>query len=150
MTQIRHHVTANGSIEDAFDLVNDYRMIPKWMFGITSFTPITDVTRGLGATFESAMKIGPKSLKSTMEVVEYVEGEVVCLKAVRGVDVTTRWAFSESDEEGKIRVDVDFDYSLGGGLAGRALSAVVEPVVGQAIKQTERDLTKLLEERSGS
>lgn len=145
MAQIRHHAIAEGTKAEAFAIIDDYRTVPEWMFGLTEFRPLTELDRGLGATYASVMKIGPKSLKSTLEVIEHVPDEVICLKSTDGVDVTTRWAFSDGAEAGTVRVDVEFDYSLGGGLAGRALSAVVEPVVGQAVKQTERELTRRIQ-----
>lgn len=38
------------------------------------------------------------------------------------------------------RLDVDFGYRLPGGIAGRTLGMLIEPIVGTAIRQTEHAL----------
>ena len=51
--------------------------------------------------------------------------------------------------DGQTRLDVVFRYSLPGGMAGKLLGAVVEPVVGQAIRHTESALRSQLEAAQG-
>ena len=143
MAVIRHTARVARDRALAFDYVNAHETVPDWMFGITRFDPVTEQTVGLGATFAATMKIGPKSLNSTLRVTEYVESEVVRLDSVDGLDVSTTWRFSDVD--GGTEADVEFAYSLPGGFAGRALAAIIEPVVGQAIRHTESKLTAQVE-----
>ncbi|ALG86908.1 SRPBCC family protein [Gordonia phthalatica] len=143
MPGVRQTVTTGAPREHVFAYVDDYRNVPDWMFGVTKFTPITEQTSGLGATYDAIMKIGPKNLKSTLKVTEWVENEVVVLSSIDGFDVETGWRFSSDGDQ--TLVDVNFDYNLPGGLAGRALGALIEPVVGQAVKQTEQALRAAVE-----
>ncbi|MDJ0395256.1 SRPBCC family protein [Rhodococcus sp. G-MC3] len=144
MALIEHTAVSDCTRTHAFGYVDDYRTIPKWMFGVRSFEPVGDVSHGLGATFAAAMQIGPKTLRSTLRVTEWIENESLTLSSIDGISTTSTWAFSDTDDGGT-RLDVKFAYSLPGGLAGRALGALVEPVVGQAIRQTESTLRKQLE-----
>lgn len=146
MTTIRHRALARAPRKVVFDYVNDYTTVPKWMFGVTKFEPVTDITSGVGATFDATMKIGPKSLSTTLRTTEWIENELVVLESVAGLSVSTRWAFSDDDAD-VTAAQVEFNYSLPGGIAGRALAALVEPVVGQAIKQTEASLVAQVEGR---
>ena len=143
MPGVRQTVITGAPREHVFAYVDDYRNVPDWMFGVTKFTPITEQTSGLGATYEANMKIGPKNLTSTLKVIEWVENEVVVLSSIAGFDVETGWRFSADGDQ--TVVDVNFDYNLPGGLAGRALGAIIEPVVGQAVKQTEQALRAAVE-----
>ncbi len=149
MPGVRHTVTTPTPREEVFAYVDDYRNVPEWMFGVTRFTPVTEQTSGVGATYDATMRIGPKNLKSTLRVTEWEEGRVLVLTSIAGFDVQTGWRFADGDD-GTTAVDVNFDYELPGGLAGRALGAIIEPVVGQAIKQTENALRAAVESESVS
>lgn len=144
MPGVRHTVTTDTPRDDVFAYVDDYRNVPQWMFGVTRFEPVTDQTSGLGATYDATMKIGPKNLKSTLRVTEWEAGRVVVLTSIAGFDVQTGWRFADADD-GTTTVDVNFDYQLPGGLAGRALGALIEPVVGGAVRQTETALRAAVE-----
>ena len=53
-------------------------------------------------------------------------------------------ALSYADANPGTEVQVEFEYKLPGGLGGRALGAILEPFVGQAIKQTDGNLRSQL------
>ena len=145
MSMVRKQIETTKSPDVAFAYVDDYQSVPDWMFGVSSFVPVDPAkTSGLGATFTTEMKLGPKALKSTVEVTEWVENERLLLTSIEGFDVTTGWSFSPS-ANGGTTIDITFEYNFPGGLAGRALAAVVEPAVAQAVKQTESALRERLE-----
>ncbi len=128
-----------------FGYVNDYRHVPEWMFGVTKFEPTTDVTFGLGAIFDGAMTLGPKSFKATFECTEWIENELIVLTSVKGFDSATRWVFTDSADGKGTDVEAEFTYNLPGGLAGRALGAIIEPLVGQGVRHTESTLKEKVE-----
>ncbi|WP_026918250.1 SRPBCC family protein [Gordonia shandongensis] len=140
MPSVRHQARSSRPRAEVFAYVDDHTNVPDWMFGITSFVARDpSQTSGLGATYDAVMKIGPKSLSSTVQVTEWVENERIVLTSIAGFDVSTGWRFADGDD-GQTVLDVNFDYTLPGGLAGRALAAIIEPVVGQAVRQTESAL----------
>lgn len=140
MTQVRHEVQVPIARERVFAYVNDYRTVPGWMFGVNKFNPLTDQTSGTGSTFDASMKLGPKTLHTTLKCTEWVENEQITLDSIDGFDVSMSWAFAGEDED--TRVTVLFDYALPGGLAGRALGAIIEPAISGVIKHTEAALIK--------
>lgn len=144
MPVIEHSAVSHTPRAHAFAYVDDYRTVPKWMFGIRRFEPIGDISHGLGAVFAAEMQIGPKTLKSTLKVTEWTLNESLTLSSVDGISTTSTWSFVD-EEDGVTRLNVNFAYSLPGGIAGKVLSALVEPVVGQAIRYTEGSLRKQLE-----
>ncbi|WP_431815892.1 SRPBCC family protein [Gordonia jacobaea] len=142
MPGVSHSAVIDVPRQRVFDYVNDYNNVPGYMFGITRFDPTTDHTSGLGATFNAEMSVGPKVFKSTVETKEWVDGELIALVSVDGFPANTTWRFADAD--GGTKVEVEFQYKLPGGLSGRALGAILEPFVGQAIKQTDNNLRSQL------
>lgn len=138
MGVVRHQAIIDAPRNRVFEYVNDYRNVPDYMDGITSFEPTTDVTEGLGAVFEAELNLGPKVLESTVEVTEWVRDEIIALDSVAGFRADTHWRFADAD--GGTEMQVEFTYSLPGGLAGRALGALLGPFAAQAIKRTEANL----------
>ncbi len=108
--------------------------------GVNRFEPVGGAqVSGLGAVFDAAMQIGPKSLGSRLEIVEWERDRVIVLSSVSGFRTSSSWNFIDLGN-GHSRLDVDFGYELPGGLAGRALGMLIEPVVGTAVRQTEQAL----------
>jgi uncharacterized membrane protein len=113
------------------------------MFGVTKFEPVSDVTYGLGAAFDVVMRIGPKALTATIEVTEFVENEIVRLESINGFSAATVWRFEDTDQGTEVAAELS--YQLPGGIAGRALGAIIEPAVGQAVRHTDSALKSRLD-----
>lgn len=139
MREIKRSATVDISREAAFAYLDDYRNVPEWMFGISTFEPRTDTTSGLGSVYDAAMQIGPKTLRSVVEVTEWIGNRSLTLTSIDGISNSSTWTFSDEDA-GITRLDVVFRYSLPGGIGGKLLGAAVEPIVGQAIRHTESTL----------
>ncbi len=144
MTTINHTATASVPVSAAFAQVADYRTVPQWFFGISRFAPKGEKDYGLGATYDSAVKIGPKEITSVVEVVEFEEDRLITLKSIEGFRTTSRWRFRALDDT-STELSVEFTYELPGGLAGKALGMIIEPFAVQAVKASEAALRKDLE-----
>ncbi|WP_241383901.1 SRPBCC family protein [Rhodococcus sp. CH91] len=138
MIHVRHHAVAEVPLDLAFAYVDDYRNVPDWMFGVARFQPTGEQLAGLGAVYDVTMRIGPKDLDSRVEVVEWERDRTIVLDSVAGFRATSSWTFTDLGHA--TRLDVDFGYRLPGGIAGRTLGMLIEPVVGTAIRQTEHEL----------
>ncbi len=141
MSLIRKTVVVDAPAAVAFAYMDDHRNVPTWMYGISAFTPITEQTSGVGATFESKMAVGPKTFRSVMKVTEWERDRVLTMDSIEGTKCTTSSRFVAGDD-GSTTLELDFFYDLGGGLAGRALNKIVEPFVGIAVGFTESALRK--------
>ncbi|MFC9553205.1 SRPBCC family protein [Rhodococcus sp. NPDC056960] len=148
MIEIHHSAIAGAPVEVAFDYVDDYHHVPSWLFGITRFDPIGEPDRGLGAVYDAAMKIGPKTLGSVVKVTGWERNALIELESVDGLYTQSRWQF-EAVGAAETRLTVDFLYDLPGGLAGKALGRIIEPFVAQAIRHTEATLRRQMEEGAG-
>ncbi|MDV6246648.1 SRPBCC family protein [Rhodococcus opacus] len=145
MIEIHHTALACAPVAAAFDYVDDYRHVPSWMFGITKFDPIGDHDQGLGAVYDAAMKVGPKTLDSVVKVTGWERNSVIELESIDGLYTHSRWQFEPAGET-ETRMTVDFRYDLPGGLAGKALGKLIEPFVAQAIRHTDATLRRQVEQ----
>ncbi|WP_019203620.1 SRPBCC family protein [Tsukamurella sp. 1534] len=144
MTTITHTAAADVPVATAFAHVADYRTVPRWFFGITRFVPQGEKDYGLGATYDSEVKIGPKAIGSVVEVTEFDEDRLITLTSIAGFRTSSRWQFRSVDGD-RTELAVEFTYELPGGLAGKALGKLIEPFAAQAVKASEASLREQLE-----
>lgn len=133
---------APTDVAATFDYVADSANTPKWFYGIKKFEPMTELKRGLGATFETEVHMGA-TLKSTVECTEYVENEIFTIESIKGIQNKSRWTFAPN-AAGGTDIDVEFSYHLGSGITGAALSRLVEPFVAITVKHTTHSLVAQL------
>lgn len=146
MTKVSTESVVDAPREQVFAYVDDYRNTPNLMLGMSRFEPVTEQSQGLGSTFDAVMKFGPKAIETQLKCTEWVEGEKIVMSSVKGFDVQTTWSFADAGE-GKTAVTIEFDYKLPGGLAGKAIGAVLGPGIGQAVKHTDEALKKAITEQ---
>ncbi|MDN5757133.1 MAG: SRPBCC family protein [Tomitella sp.] len=143
MITIRHSAVTRVPVEVAFEYLADYRTVPGWLFGISTFEPNGGPDYGLGATYDAAMKIGPKTLRSVVKITEWERNRLITLDSTSGFRNKSSWRFEADGDE--TRLSVDFGYELPGGLAGKTLGRLIEPFAGQAVRHTDATLRVNLE-----
>ncbi|WP_188829373.1 SRPBCC family protein [Nocardia camponoti] len=135
MTEVRIVEDCVASAATAFAYINDYRNLPKYMHGIESFTPVTSQTEGVGAKFDGVIKLGPVTLTSTVEVVEWEKDKVIAIKSRKGFEIISTWKFIEKGPN-LCTIDAIIDYRVGGGIAGKVLGKTIEPFVKITVQHT--------------
>ena len=148
MGHIHRIAATTAPVAAGFAYVDDYRNVPDWMFGVTRFEPVGDQSQGLGSVFDVTMQLGPKALHSRVRITEWEQDRLIVLDSIGGISSSSSWQFAPTPSGG-CELSVDFDYTLPGGLLGKALAKIVEPIVGTAIAQTESTLRRRVEELSG-
>jgi uncharacterized membrane protein len=141
------HITCSAGIaapvEAVFAYVDDHRNTTKYMKDLTKWTPAGRKTHGKGAKFQIAMKAGPMTLSSVVEITTWTENRTIGWTSLEGFKQKGRWSFTE-DGAGT-ESTFDMDYELPGGIAGRMLSRVAEPIVRGNIEQSVRNLKSQVE-----
>jgi uncharacterized membrane protein len=69
---------------------------------------------------------------------------VIALRAVKGIEGRMRWHFEELGP-GTTKISVVCDYTVPGGLAGRALDRMIQAFIGPAMRYTEKHLRQEIE-----
>lgn len=125
----------------AFDYVADYRTIPAWLDGISTFEPAGELDYGLGAVFDGALNLGVTTLHSTVKVTAFAEKTLIELESIKGFKNTSRWTFTPvSDTVSELTSELTYEFP--GGLAGRAMGKVAEPLIAMVIKHSAEKLRK--------
>jgi uncharacterized membrane protein len=149
MVDIHHEGSCAAPVDVAFGYVDDYRNTTKWMFGLAEFTPEGDKDHGLGSVFNGTFSVKPVKLHSTVECTDWKQDELIAFTSVKGFKNSSTWRFI-ADGPDRTTVKVDFTYELPGGIAGRALGKVLEPIVAMSIRHTDEALRKQIEEQYAS
>ena len=132
------HVT-DAPLEKVFDYVADSANVPQWFYGVQSFEPLTELTRGLGSKYAISLNVGT-TMTARFECIEFVENELIAVRTFDGPQASSRWTFQP--EGAGTRIRGEFDYTLPGGVAGVALGKLVKPVTALAVKQVTANLLK--------
>jgi uncharacterized membrane protein len=142
-TDIVRTETADAPIDVAFDYLDDYREVPKWMFGVEDFKVVGEKDRGLGSEFEATLNLGIK-LHTRIRCTEWEKNGVIGMDSVKGFKVRSRWYFEEPSP-GRTTVTAKVTYELPFGPAGRAMGKVVGPAVQRAVGHSAETLVKNIE-----
>ncbi|HXA27470.1 MAG TPA: SRPBCC family protein [Candidatus Angelobacter sp.] len=135
--------TIDAPVETVFAYVDDHRNTTKYMKDLTKWQPAGSVTHGKGAQFDVAMKAGPKVLDSSVLITQWTENKVIAWQSQSGFKQTGKWAFKAKG--GATEATFDMEYEFGGGIAGKVLAKVAEPVVKMNIESSVDELKKQTE-----
>lgn len=145
MGHVSHKAIGNAPVEFAFGYVDDYRNVPKWMFGVSEFTPVGEQDQGLGAKFDTAIKLGPTTLHVRIDITEWEQDRLIALRTIKGIKATSSWRFAPHGDN-QTEINAAIDYQLPGGFAGRALGKVIDAFVAPAVRHVDKHLRARIEE----
>ncbi len=141
------HITASeviaASVETVFVYVDDHRNTTKYMKDLSKWAPAGEQTHGKGAAFEVAMKAGPMTLSSVVDITAWTENRTIAWKSREGFKQDGKWSFRAKGDG--TEATFDMDYELPGGLAGRMLSRAADPIIRGNIEQSVRNLRTQVE-----
>ncbi len=141
------HITVTekvaAPVEAVFAYVDDHRNTTKYMKDLTKWEPAGPITHGKGAKFAVAMKAGPLTLSSIVDITIWTENRAIGWTSREGFKQTGKWSFAEAGEGSEATFDMD--YELPGGIAGRVLSRAADPIVRGNIQQSVRNLRSQVE-----
>jgi uncharacterized membrane protein len=148
MGRITFTETIDAPVEEVFAYVDDHRNTTRYMKDLTRWAPAGSKTHGKGAQFEVAMKAGPMTLSSVVDITAWTENRVIAWTSREGFKQTGRWSFKSS--AAGTEATFDMDYELPGGIAGRMLSRAADPVVRGNIQQSVKALKQQVERGRGA
>lgn len=135
-------------VEAVFGYVDDYRNTTKYMKDLTRWQPAGDKVHGKGARFEVAMKAGPTSLDSSVEITSWSQNRSIGWVSRTGFTQRGTWQFRAVD--GATEVTFDMEYEFPGGIAGRLLAKAAEPIVRGNLERSVEELKRQVEKATSS
>ncbi|BCM65794.1 MULTISPECIES: SRPBCC family protein [Streptomyces] len=143
MSEVCFTATCDAPLDVTFAYLDDYRNVLEYMHGMTSYRPVGELDHGLGAMYESTIKLGPSTQKSTIRNVCWEKNARVSYESVSGMRSTTSFVFRELPGQ-RSEVEVRIGFSLPGGIAGRALEKTLEPFIAAAAKNTAANISRVV------
>ncbi len=141
------HITVTekvgAPVEAVFAYVDDHRNTTRYMKDLTRWEPAGTVTHGKGARFAVAMKAGPMTLSSVVDITVWTENRAIGWTSREGFKQTGKWSFASAGDGSEATFDLE--YELPGGIAGRVLSRAADPIVRSNIQQSVRNLRTQVE-----
>ncbi|MBJ8346174.1 SRPBCC family protein [Antrihabitans sp. YC2-6] len=144
MVHIHHKGEAAVPQQYLFDYVSDFRNATEWLFGITKLELKSEIEYGLGTVYEGGMKLGPKTLGAVFNMDRFEPPNVFHFDYVSGFEVRSLWEFRAIGDEVS-ELELNLEYVLPGGMAGRALGKIIEPFVAIAVRHSDNTLRKKIE-----
>ena len=144
MARVHASITIDRPVADVFAYVDDYRNATSFTADLLSWEPITQQTDGVGARFEVAMRMGPSTQRATIEITGWRRNSLIAWDPVAGFDSGGSYTFKK---RGASRTEVTFDvwFNPPGGVAGRMLGRVIEPIARQDARKSVENLKGILE-----
>ena len=146
MGHITVSVEIDAPVEAVFAYVDDYRNTTKYMKDLLRWDPVGDKNHGKGAKFELAKKAGPKTLTGVVEITSWVENKTIAWISREGLYQKGSWSFSH--KAGVTTATYDMEYDFGGGIAGKVLAKVAEPIVRSDIEKSVEQMGAIVEKQA--
>ncbi|RIT49500.1 SRPBCC family protein [Mycobacteroides abscessus] len=145
MLEVNFQAVCEAPVSVAWEYLSDWRNAVKYMDGMEKYVPTGPLEKGLGSTFEGVMRVGPTPLTSNVETVAWDENQLAVYKSTSGVDTITKYRFTEIDAN-RCEVEYRMVIQLPGGIAGRAMEKVIEPLVRTSAANTEKNMVRVIGE----
>lgn len=145
MTEVRFVATCNAPLDVTFEYLDNYRNVTEYWHGMASYRPVGALDHGPGSIYEAVSKIGPSTLKSTIETVEWEHNVRIAYKSVAGMDSSTTFDFAAVDASHST-VEFRIEFRLPGGIAGKAIEKSLEPFVATAARNTAANISQRVAE----
>lgn len=134
-------------VEFAFSYLEDYRNVPTWAYGITSFEPL-GAPRGLGAAYQAAVKLGPKRFSFECEITG-CRPDALLSYTLRSGPVRTFTLRIDPLGRGISVLTIEVEYMMPRGFR-RPLRSPAAALANAGIRRTEMQLRRAIEGSHGA
>lgn len=148
MGHIKYASDVGAPAEVAFTYTDNHLSVPDWMFGVRAFEPAGDIDQGVGAVFAITSRLWPRPI--SCEITEHRRNAVLSYtlrgRRLRGT-LTLRF---DPLGYGRSVLTSEARYEKPSGPVGRMCSGLVEAAVRRALRRTEAQLRREIEEFHGT
>jgi uncharacterized membrane protein len=141
----------NGEIEVAapidlvWSIVTDPERVLSFMSGVTRWEVAGPEPTGLGARYQTLLRVGAAEVGGLIEIVEWLPPSECAWNSITGVDQRGRWRLRERPNN-RTKVELRLAYGVAGaGLTGWVAERVAAPTVSGHVRRTLRQLKRMVE-----
>ena len=124
---VQAQTTIAASADALFECLSDYERAEVFIEGLEELTPTGPKTEGEGAQFGAVIKVGPRTLRSTIEIAALEPGRSITWSSAGDDGQSLR--FELEPEQGETAVSLVISYEEPGGLGGAIIASFVEHTV---------------------
>ena len=136
--------TIAASPEQLYECLADYQRAEVFIEGLEQLTPKGEQTEGEGAQFDAVLKVGPRTLRTTIGISAVDPGRSITWSSAG--DEGQSLTFHLRPERGKTSVSLEVSYEEPGGIGG----ALIAPFVEQTVRQRSTTALERLREHVSS
>ncbi|MEV6770824.1 SRPBCC family protein [Nocardia sp. NPDC051030] len=160
MGHIKYASDVGAPTEVAFTYTDNYQFVPDWAFCVAGFEPIGDIDHGSGAVFAAMLRVGLWHPTVECEITDYRRNAVIeyTLRRRRtGKPAPTRsqplcviTLRFDPLGYGRAVLTSETEYWAPSGFTGKLLSRMLAAAVQSAVRRTESQLRREIEEFHGT
>lgn len=134
-----------ASIDLVWSIVTDPERVLSFMSGVTRWEVAGTEPTGLGARYQSLLRVGAAEVGGLIEIVEWLPPSECAWNSITGVDQRGRWRLRERSHD-RTKVELRLAYGVAGaGLTGWVAERVAAPTVSGHVRRTLRQLKRMAE-----
>ncbi len=141
---VEAQTTIAASADALFECLSDYERADVFIEGLEELTPTGPKTEGEGAQFDAVLKVGPRSLRSTIEIATLEPGKSITWSSTGESGQSLR--FDLEPTQGQTSVSLVISYEEPGGLGG----AIIAPFVEHTVRERATGALERLREHVSS
>ncbi|MEU0543467.1 SRPBCC family protein [Nocardia sp. NPDC005978] len=166
MGHIKYASDVGAPVEVAFTYTDNHQFVPDWAFIVAAFEPIGESDHGSGAVFATTLRVGPWHPTVECEITEYRRNAVIeytLRRRRKGKPAPAQGARASCTDPlaviklrfdplgyGRAVLTSETEYWTPRGLTGRLLSRMLAAAVQSAVRRTESQLRREIEEFHGT
>jgi uncharacterized membrane protein len=139
---VRAETTIAAPVAKLFDCLADFECAEVFIEGLEQLTPKGSRTAGEGAQFDAVLKVGPRTLRTTIEIAALEPGRSITWTSAG--DEGQSLIFDLRPEDGETSVSLTVTYEEPGGIGG----ILVAPFVEQTVRQRSASALERLREHA--
>lgn len=124
---VHSHANIPVDPDTLFAFLSDYRHAEVFIDGLERLKPLGRRTKGEGARFEAALRVGPTSFATTLEIKELKPDTLITWASIG--EQAQSLSFSLAGHDGATTVDLSISYQEPGGIAAVLVGPLVEQTV---------------------
>jgi uncharacterized membrane protein len=137
--------TISAPIDTVWDVVSDPERALSFMSGVTRWEIEGDEPVGLGTRYRMLLRVGSAEVGGLIEIVEWDPPKELAWTSITGVDQRGRWRL-RSVAGGRTQAEIRLAAGVAGsGVAGWIAERIAQPIVGSHLRNTVRQLARLVE-----
>ena len=149
MGHIKYASDVGAPVEVAFTYTDNHLFVPDWMFGVAGFEPMGQLDQGLGAAYTTVVRFALWHPTIECEITEY-RRNVVIGYTLRGHVAGTLTLRFDPLGYGRSVLTSEAEYAPPSGFVGRLCLRLVDSAVRSALRRTESQLRREIEEFHGT